>query len=179
MSRSKVPQYRRRPNGQAFVYHRWIKSSDHRLYLGKHGTDESLRRYRQFLKQIEVAGADFHRQLNPVQTVPRIYEVLAAYDEWARDHYKRDENELADEYDCMRYALVHLMDLFGDELIAEFGPKSLKTIQKYLVQKDYSRRHINRTISRIKRFFRWACVEELAPTDLYHRITCVRGLQRG
>jgi len=48
-----------------------------------------------------------------------------------------------------------------------------------MVNKDYARSHINHTISRVKRFFRWSCAEELIPPEIYHKLMCVRGLQRG
>ena len=44
MSRT-VPEYRRHPNSQAFVQHRSIPTRDRQLYLEKHGSDESIRKY--------------------------------------------------------------------------------------------------------------------------------------
>ena len=48
-----LPKYRRHSNGQAFVQHKSILTRDHRLYLGKYGSPESQRRYRQFLARLE------------------------------------------------------------------------------------------------------------------------------
>lgn len=50
MSQSKkVPKYRRHLRGTAFV-----KFQGKTYYLGKYGTDESRKRYRRFLEQIEL-----------------------------------------------------------------------------------------------------------------------------
>lgn len=78
-----IPTYRRHPNGQAFVYHKSIANKSHRLYLGKHGSEESLRRYRQLLRRLEsiqLAGPAFE-----VDDVPTIRELILAYDDFAPD----------------------------------------------------------------------------------------------
>lgn len=177
MPRAAVPQYRRHANGQAFVYHRSIPTKDHRLYLGRYDTDESKQSYRQFLRRLEVEGK-YSEALPPIRKVPSIGELILAYDDFASQHYLRGE-EVSHEYNCMRYALAPMLELFGRDLAEDFGPKSLKLVQRSLIQKRLARTYINKMISRIKRFFRWICEEEFVPPEVYHRLLCVRGLQRG
>ncbi len=179
MARQAVPSYRRHSNGQAFVYHRLIASKSKRMYLGKYGSEESKVAYRRFLKKLEVCQEqELAKDIPAVTSTSNLAELVLAYDEYAQEHYLRN-GVLSKEYDSMRCALIPLVDLYGSELAVEFGPKSLKTIQRSMAKDDYARSHINHNTSRIKRFFRWACSEELVPSDLYHKLTCVRGLQRG
>ena len=174
--KNRVPTYCKHPNGQAYVQHRLVGTKDHRQYLGKYGTERSLRRYRQFLKRLEVCQTV--DRLMPIDQTPSTWELVVAYDEYAKEHYKR-EFGISKEYSEMVNALKFLNELYGEELGEEFGPKGLKTIQRQMVSRNYARSHINHTTSRIKRFFRWACSEELIPPEIYHKLACVRGLQRG
>ncbi len=181
MSRSLIPKYRHHTSGSAYVYHRSIDTSDHRLSLGKYNTPESLRRYRQFLKRLEIYQAG--QEMPLIGSVPNILELVVAYIEYAKQHYKRIDSQgnqfTAQEYGEMRYALRIVLDLYGDDIASEFGPRCLKTVQRWMVKEKYARSHINHTTSRIKRFFRWAASEELIPSENYHKLLCVRGLQRG
>lgn len=173
----KVPQYRRHANGQAFVYHRSIANKAHRMYLGKYGSEESLRAYRAFLKRVEASEPS--EVTLPPDCAATIDELVLAYDEHAREHYSRPGGGMSTEYDSMRHALKFLLDLFGPTLGFEFGPKALKTIQRHMVKQNLSRQYVNSTCSRIRSFFRWACSEELLPGDLYHALQTVRGLYPG
>ncbi len=171
-----VPKYCQHHNGQAYVYHKAIQNSCHRLYLGKYGSEESLRRYRQFLKRLELSLQP--DELPSLKSDPSVLETVIHYDEYAKLHYKRPDG-IAKEYGQMRHALTFLMEIFGDELACEIGPKSLRILQRHMVKRDYARSYINRTISRIKRFYRWASAEEIVPPEHYHKLLCVRGLQFG
>jgi integrase len=78
----------------------------------------------------------------------------------------------------MMYALGAL-DKFGDMPVCMFGPKSLVRIRSQLAAEGYVRSTVNHMLSRLKKFFRWASENELAPPDLYHKLMCVRGLVKG
>lgn len=182
MSRSQVPKYRfHKSSGCGFVQHRSIDTNDNRLSLGKYNTPESLRRYRQFLKRLELYNEG--QEKLRIGSVPKNLELVVAYNEYAKEHYKRVDafgNQfIAREYRDMRSALRIVLELHGDDLAHEFGPRNLKAIQRWMVREKYARSHINHTIGRIKRFYRWACSEELIPPETYHKLTCVRGLQSG
>lgn len=183
-----VPKYRlHKATGSAYVYHKSIRSNDHRQYLGKYGTEESIRRYEQFLSRLRSirAGAEIPYR----GPCPHVYEIILDYNSFSKRHYARPEKPL-DEYDSidevplaqehgeMRRALALLLELYGDELAEEVGPKSLKVVREVMIERDYARSHINKTISRIKRFFRWACSEELIDAGHYYKLLSLPGLQR-
>lgn len=173
---SPLPKYRKHPNGQAFIYHRSIPNKSHRLCLGKYGSPESKEKYHQVCRRIELLK---DAQLSvTVGAVPEIRELIAAYDDYASLHYSRGGKPTA-EYGSMVNALGILHGLYADELAADFGPKAFKTLQRWMAAEDYARSHISQTTSRLKRFFRWCCEEELVDPLLHQRLTCVRGLTKG
>lgn len=175
-SPNRVPKYRlHKGTGYAFVQHRTIRNKSHRLYLGKYGTPESLRRYQQFLQRLQVGAGE---PLPALSDCPTIDEVIIAYLDFARSYYSRD-GKLSSQYASMKRALKILGAMFGEELASSFGPKSLRMFQLELVKVDCARSYINQVTDRVKRFFRWACAEELVPPSVYQALDCVPGLRRG
>lgn len=172
-----IPPYRRHPNGQAFVSHRSIATKSRRMYLGVYGTEESLQAYRAFLRRIAAQG-DPEPPAHP-DCAATIAELVLAYDAYALDYYKRPGGKMSSEYSSQRTALRFLMDLYGPTLGFEFGPKALKTIQRHMVQENHARQYVNKTIQRIRAFFRWCCSEELLPPELHHGLSCVKAVYPG
>lgn len=170
---AKVPKYRRRSDGLAFVEHVSIGNKSHRMLLGRFGTDESIQRYREFLDQLQTARG----RVIVAGRWKTVREIRDAYLDHAESHYKRAYG-LSSEYTAMTYAVAAL-DGFLNMPSAQFGPKCLSAIRTKLAEDGYARSTVNHTLSRIKKIFRWACELELCPTDLYHRLTCVRGLVEG
>lgn len=172
MSR-KVPKYRKRSDGLAFVEHGSIPTKSRRMVIGRHGTEASIQRYREFLAQLQGARS-------VIVTPGRfglVREIRDAYLDYAEQHYRRPYG-LSSEFDAMTYALAAL-DPFADYPSTQFGPRCLVAIRSTLAASGHVRATVNHTISRIKRMFRWACENEMCPSDLYHRLTCVRGLVEG
>jgi integrase len=168
-----VPKYRKRSDGLAFVEHSSIQTKSHRMVIGRYGTESSLQRYRAFLAQLQ-------GERSTVIIAGRfalVREIRDAYLDHAEHHYMRSYG-LSSEYEAMTYALAAL-DPFLDMPSAQFGPRCLVAIRTKLASEGYVRATVNHTLSRIKKVFRWACENELCPTDLYHRLTCVKGLVEG
>lgn len=176
MSRSPVPKYRRASNGQAFVQNRSIKNKAHRLYLGKFGTPGSLEKYQQFIKRL--AAGDDLTPARPLTSTPTVDALIDSYFTFAENYYRRAEG-MSPEFDAMLYATKPLHELFGSELAASFGPRSLVTIRTHLAKHGLARTNINRQIPRIRKFWRWCCEQEHVDPALYHRLLCVRGLAKG
>jgi integrase len=170
---NRIPKYRRRSDGLAFVEHVSIPNASHRLCLGEHGTPESQQRYRDFLEQL--AGA--RGRVVVAGRWKTIREIRDAYLDYAEQHYMRSYG-LSSEFVGMTYALAAL-DSFLNMPSSQFGPSCLAAIRTQLAADGYARSTVNHTLSRIKKVFRWACETELCPTDLYHRLISVRGLVEG
>jgi integrase len=168
-----VPSYRKRSDGYAFVQHRSIPTRSHRMVLGRWGSPESKQRYQAFLAQLE--GQRTYRTLPP-GVWPTVDEAIEQFIDYAEKRYMRSYG-LSSEFDCMIHALRTLEE-FGELPMSSISPATLVSIRtksaKYL-----ARSSVNGILSRLKRFFRWACENRLAPPALYHELLCVRGLVEG
>jgi hypothetical protein len=65
----------------------------------------------------------------------------------------------------MQLSLRMLCELYGNTRILDFGPRGLKTVRQKMVEKDWCRNHVNQSINRIKRIFKWATAEEMIPAS--------------
>lgn len=173
MGRSAIPKYRRRSDGYAFVEHHSIPTKTHRLSLGKYGTPESLAAYKKFINELDGARV--------VVTVPgkwpAIDQMVEAYLIYAERRYMRPDG-LTSEYHGMVSALATLEPV-GRNPSDKFTVKTLTDIQRRLAADGYLRSGVNHIISRLKKFIRWCCKEELCPGDLYSKLMVVGGLRKG
>ena len=173
----RVPAYRRHPNGQAFIEHKSIAKPSHRLYLGKYGTPASKTAYQEAVNQILAAHSPA-AAFTPGARPASISELVLAYLTFAEGHYRKDGKTTA-EFIHIRTALFALNRMFGSTLGRDFGPRYLKALQAGFIRDDYERRHVNRLVGIVKRFFKWCCADELLPPELFHKLACVEGLRAG
>jgi integrase len=172
LATSSLPKYRRhRASGQAVVT---LDGRD--FYLGPHGSGASEFEYDRLIGEWLAAG----RRLPPGAQQPSltITEMLLLYWKFAEQHYRK-HGEPTGELVGIRYALRPLRELYGLTLITDFGPLALKSIQRVMIERNVSRGVINSRIGKIKRVFRWAVSEQLAPAGTLHALQAVAGLQRG
>jgi integrase len=181
MSRSTVPSYcLHKASGRAVVKH---KGTVH--YIGKHGTRASKAEYARLIAQWSAGDSEHPAAAREDIT---IVELLAAFHRYAAKHYRKDGRP-TQEVTNIKVALRPLKALYATSLVRDFGPLKLKAIQSLLI-KGYTdadgahvaglaRHTVNARIGVIKRVFRWAVSEEMAPPSLAHALDTVRGLQRG
>jgi integrase len=176
----RLPKYRKhRASGQAVV-----TLSGRDIYLGPHGTKASRVNYDRITTEWIANGRNWGSESADITIV----ELLAAFRRHAVTHYRKDGKPTGEihNFDC---AIAPLRLLFGRERVVDFGPLKLKAVQAVMV-KGYqdpkrgpvaglSRGVVNSRIGRIKRIFRWAVSEEMAPPSLAHALDTVRGLQFG
>ncbi|MEX2358926.1 MAG: hypothetical protein WEE51_11405 [Pirellulaceae bacterium] len=106
-------------------------------------------------------------------------QVIARYRDFAFGYYSKD-GKPTKEYVEMRYSLRPMRELYGDTLARDFGPLKLKAVRQHMIDVlDLSRGVVNARVKRIKRFFKWACSEELVPSTVTHALRNVAGLRRG
>ena len=175
-----TPKYRKhRPSGQAVVT---LNGKD--FYLGPYGTKASRAEYDRLIAMWLANG----RRLPADENDLTIVEMLAAFRRHAVKHYRkngRPTRSLGNIDDAVR----PLMLFYGRELVQDFGPLELQTIQALMVTgyngakgepvRGLSRTTVNARIGKIKMVFRWAVSREMAPPSLAHALDTVRGLQRG
>lgn len=107
-----------------------------------------------------------------------VVEILARYKKFAVRHHQEDGVPTG-EWDNIEYAIEPLKRLYGRTLVRDFGPLALKSLQTQMVATGLSRGVINSRIAKIKRIFRWAVSEQLAPPNLLVGLQMVMGLQKG
>lgn len=173
----RIPKYRlHKGSGQALV-----QINGERIYLGKHGTEQSKEKYRRIVA--ESLGNPQHspplpQRADQVGAVLSISGLILAYWKFVETYYQRD-GEPTSELGCLRDALKPLRQLYGRTPAAKFGPRSLKTVRQAMIDADLSRGVINARVGRIKRLFKWGVAEELIPPGVYHGLEAVPGLRKG
>jgi len=173
----RIPKYRlHKGSGQALV-----QINGERIYLGKHGTEQSREKYRRIVA--ESLGKTKHSPSWPPRNdqngaVLLVGGLILEFWRFAEEYYQRDGKPTS-ELGCLRDALKPLRDLYGRTAAAKFGPRCLKAVRQAMIDADLSRGVINDRIRRIKRLFKWGVAEELIPPAVYHALQAVPGLRKG
>lgn len=168
----RIPKYRHhKPTGQALVEIR-----GRRIYLGRHGTEESREKYRRIIAQF-VTGEGEISAVEPKAELT-VNEVILRYFRFAETYYVKHEKP-TDEVAALRAILKRLRSLYGHTPVSGFGPKAFKILRDSLILEGLSRKYINDCMARVRRIFRWAAAEELVPASIYQALASVPGLRRG
>lgn len=166
---SRVPSYRRhKPTGHAVVT---INGRD--IYLGKWNSAASKGEYDRLIAEFLANGRRLQSDADAT-----VVEVLNAYRKFAENYYRKD-GRVTSEYGCILESLKIVRELYGRKIANDFGPLALKAVRERMVDKGWSRGHINKSIGRIRRCFKWAVENELVRRDMYHGLMAVSGLRKG
>lgn len=167
---NRVPKYRlHKQSGQAVVT---INGRD--FLLGRHGSKASEVEYDRIVTEWLTSGRS--KSYGVPEHVVSVVELVVAYLEYAAKYYgDGPRSECAN----MRHALRPLRELYGRMPAREFGPLQLKAVREKYLALGHSRKHINASVQRIGRVFRWAVGEGLIPPDVPAALAMVPGLRRG
>jgi integrase len=173
-----VPSYRKhKQSGQAIVTLTDVAGNRRDVLLGKHGTSESRTEYARVIAEWEAAGrrlstaAAKHMELT-------INELILAYWRFAEGYYRKNGEPTKQQY-RVKQSMKAVKDIYGHTPVKDFGPLALKAVRESLVKADWTRGYVNSCIGCIKRMFKWAVENELAPPSLYHGLAAVAGLKKG
>jgi hypothetical protein len=166
-----VPRYRKhRASGQAVVT---LSGQD--FYLGPLGTKTSHREYDRVVAEWLARGRTPQlADVGPIAPISLV-EVMAAYKRHAQNYYRR-HGCVTNEYTAIRRVMLVAQELYGREPAEKFGPLHLQAVQQAMIRLDWSRKHINKQISRLVRMFRWAASQELVPRSVPTNLATVPGL---
>lgn len=176
--RKVIPAYSlHRPTGQARVR---INGRDY--YLGVHGSSESQRAYADLLDRWQRGTLDDR----PAKSAPAtghavtVNELFAAFVTRELPRFSRSEQ------DNFRTAVRVVRPLFGETLVADFGPNRFRLMRDAMVAGDatvgripWTRNVCNRQAKRIRAIFRWGVSHELVPVEVLQRLDTVRSLAIG
>ncbi|MBX7104993.1 MAG: hypothetical protein K1X57_12985 [Gemmataceae bacterium] len=165
-----IPEYRlHKPTNQAIVTMPDVGGRRRDIYLGRHGSDNSVVEYaRTILEWKSATESDQPRRQSGIT----VNELILRFWNFAEGCYGNESKELV----AYRHAVRHLRRSFGPVEASRFGPKSLQTVRDRMIKVDWCRALINRQINRIRRVFKWAVAEELLPADVLQALQSVRGL---
>ena len=167
-----LPKYRKhKQSGQAIVT---LDGKD--FLLGPHGTKASRLEYDRRILEWMANGRRLPSDESPHSVT--VAEVINAYRKFAERYYRKN-GAVTREYGCIKEALKIVRELYGRTTANEFGPLALKAVRQRMVDNGWSRGHINKSIGRIRRCFKWAVENERVRPDMYHGLMAVSGLRKG
>lgn len=128
--KSPVPAYRRhKPSGLAVVTVPSPGGKRRDIYLGPHGSEESLAEYRRVLAQIRVSPADPVPTAGVAPSDFTVNELLVAFRAHVDRYYVRADGSPTTEPGNFRHSLLFARALYGHAPAAEFGPLALKAVR--------------------------------------------------
>jgi integrase len=187
-----APSMRYHLSGQAVVT---LGGKD--FYLGKHNSSEAIARYAVLIAEYQRAGLTLSEDFDQKALFAKADALI---DPSPRIAHERQENEpirVKDVAECFRsfastrFAFQYqelsrvnrlcdeLIELYGDDLAVDFGPKRLKQMQRRWVSKDLSRPYVNRLVKLVRRMFKYAVSEELIAAETHRRLQTVEALRFG
>jgi integrase len=190
-----IPSYSlHHATGQARVY---FKGKDH--YLGEYGSEESRRRYGEFIARVSsglppnYSMAKSNQRVEADDPGPSVGEVLYVFKLHADSHYVKNGKPTS-EIHCYRACMRIVRELFGMFPAKDFGPLALKAVRQAMVcgdpdakdaegklapRKPWSRTNCNVMVGRIRRVFKHAVENEMIDAAVLTRLQSVAPLLAG
>jgi integrase len=147
-----------------------------RMLPGAFDSPESRTAFAALLLELQAAP---HQVQTPEPGGRTMAELLLAYLEHAERHYRTPNGQHTSEIDEVRVVIRALRELYADKPVTEFGPLCVRAARQKWINDGRSRSECNRRVAMIKRVFKWAVSEELAPPAVYQAVATVAGLQKG
>lgn len=137
-------------------------------YLGPEGAPSTRAEYDRVVAEWRAMGS-------PTQALPprpKVIDLAIAYMRWYRDlvSYSR--------FIHARRAVSYLVELYGEDKAAEFGPRSLARVRDGMARSGLARKTINGRIAQIQDMFRWGVEQEIVPVEVHQALKCVRSLRK-
>jgi integrase len=151
-------------------------------YIGPYGSSESHEEYARLIAEWQLqhrpVSARNSRNKPTGSTASEtllINELILAFWEHAKKHYRHADGRPTREQDNLRDSLRPLRKLYGHTPARDFGPLALRAVQEEMIKAGLCRT----VIKRIRRVFRWAVSVELIPASLTQALETVPPLRRG
>lgn len=107
-----------------------------------------------------------------------IGEMMCQFLAFAEGYYRRADGSLTSSVDEIRMAARSIQPWQATPVEA-FGPKMLKAVQAQEIVRGRPRVTVNRISKTIRRAFKWAASEEIAPAGVWHALQAVPPIQKG
>jgi integrase len=185
----RTPKYRKRKDRDSA----YVEMDGQRIGLpGRAGSRESWDAYRRLLNDYLLR----HSAGKPNRSPPRpkwditIAELVAAWLDHCKVYYAT-ANTRSNEYQNCRYAVRPLVAVCGDWHVVDFGPDQLKEVRQAMITggwtspaakqpvKPWPRTHVNASVNRIKRMFRWGLDAGMVSPEVSAIVSAVAPLAKG
>lgn len=153
----------------------YVNLDDKRRYLGRFDLPETRQRYDRLIAEWLSNG----RRLAVDPDEITVSELTIRFWRHAEQHYRHPDGRPTNELASFRIALRPLKRLYGDLPASQFGPRKLKAVRQWWVNRGVARQYANRQTDRVRRMFKWASSEEVVKPETWRALTAVTGLQRG
>jgi integrase len=167
----------RKPSVPSYRYHKarncavvTINGRNH--YLGEWQSEASKKKYDALIKQWLANGRAVAEPTPPDhKQIITVCEVVEAFWIHAEKRYQKAGS--------WRVVLRTLIDMYGDQSAAEFGPVKLRAVMQALVERGNCRQYVNKNMHRVRKIFKWAAAHELIDVVVHQRLEVVEALQKG
>jgi integrase len=158
------------------AYCRWTIDGHRSVrYFGAWGSDAARAEYGRFAAEWHTNGGR-----PPVASGEALYvaELVTRFMDWAGGYYTKNDRRTSETV-AYRSACRPLVELYGDEAAAAFGPNKLRVVQARYVEAGYSRKTCNEYTGRVVRVFSWAVSREMIPAATADALKHVERLVAG
>jgi len=145
------------------------------IHLGIFNSPESLAKYDELIslwlqgERAPLTAAD----VEPVD----VHDVVILFGEHIKTLFKTKSGRETGNHKAYRPVLTLLVETFGDLPAAEFGPKCLKQLRAKMVERQNSRKYINKAMGMVVAAFKHAASEEMVSNCIYERLQSVSNLR--
>ena len=156
-----VPQIKR---DRDYAY---VRSNGRKIQLGKWGTPEAEKAYKQFVKTW--ASNPTIAAIRPGEQV-FIDQLCLAFLQ-ARGN--------TNDHGNYKTAIEVLLSVYSGKPVESFDFSALETVRKQFIRCGYSRNHINKLTSMVRSIFYWGVPRKLVPTSVGESIRYLKPLYEG
>lgn len=176
--KSIFPPYPRKPHksGQARV-----SIGGRHIYLGPHGSDRSLAKYRRLMAEWQAARSDGTPgpEICRETSAHTVAQLTALYVRHVEAVYIDAAGRPGTEVRDFALSARPLVELHGGTAVRDFGPLALQAVRQAMIGKGWCRKLVNQRVKRLVRMFRWGVSQELIDEVVYRRLATVEGLRAG
>jgi hypothetical protein len=170
MPKQRIPSYRYHKARDCAV----VRLNGKDFYLGEWQSKASKDEYDRLIKQWLANGRAVAEPTPPDhKQIISVCEVVECFWVHAEQRYQKAGS--------WRVVLRTLIDMYGDQPAAEFGPVKLRAVMQALVERGNCRQYVNKNMHRVRKIFKWAGAHELVDgsTGPLANLDKVEALQKG
>lgn len=173
--RNLIPKFSVDRTGRAFC-----KVKGQFISLGRGDSQDARLRYAEVLQKLSQGLPVAPGSERPDATGLSVSEICLAFMLHAQTEYvDAVTGKPSKEYDCYKFAVKPLRELFGSIPAESFGPNSLRVVRERYISNGWTRSFIGKTVSRIRHIWRWAVSREMISATSLEALRSLEPLKRG